>query len=56
MTTVARVVAARRLQVAAVAVAAVLGFLADGPGAVPIAAVIGFFAAKSVESLRLAVA
>ncbi|CQH58180.1 uncharacterized protein HHUB_2691 [Halobacterium hubeiense] len=46
----------RGLEAAAIAVAGTAGFLADGAGAVPVAAVVGFFAAKSVESLRLALA
>ncbi|MGB9965318.1 hypothetical protein [Halobacterium hubeiense] len=54
--TVAGLSAGRALEAAAVAVAAAVGFLADGAGAVPVAAVVGFFAAKSVESLRLALA
>lgn len=53
---VAGLLGGRGLEVAAVAVAAVAGFVADGTGAVPIAAIVGFFAAKSVESLRLALA
>ncbi|MCD2205160.1 hypothetical protein [Halobacterium sp. KA-6] len=53
---VAGLLAGRGLEAVAVAVAAVAGFVADGTGAVPIAAIIGFFAAKSVESLRLALA
>ncbi|MCD2199735.1 hypothetical protein LPA44_07475 [Halobacterium sp. KA-4] len=53
---VAGLLAGRGLEAVAVAVAAVAGFVADGTGAVPIAAIVGFFAAKSVESLRLALA
>ncbi|MFB6073197.1 MAG: hypothetical protein ABEJ88_09540 [Halobacterium sp.] len=46
--------AARRLELAAVAVAGVAALAAGSPGAAPIAMVVGFFAAKSVESLRRA--
>jgi|GEM_PF-1813325 len=46
----------RALEAAAVSGAAAAGFAADGVSAVPVAAVVGFFAAKSVESLRLALA
>jgi len=52
--TLARVLAARRLELLAVALASAGAFVAEGAGAVPVAAVVGFFAAKSVESLRLA--
>jgi len=54
--TVAGQFGARALEAATVAVAATVGLVADGVGAVPVAAVVGFFAAKSVESLRLALA
>ncbi|MFC3476741.1 hypothetical protein [Halobacterium litoreum] len=54
--TLARVLAARRLELFAVALASAGAFVAEGPSAVPVAAVVGFFAAKSAESLRRAAA